>query len=67
MEGQHPTDPQHGFISRLHHRLVTKGAGFRLSTFKGTRELLSATFDVFTGMVFIHQDNPSLNTPHSTF
>ena len=45
----HPMDKHHKSIPCNHYRLVTSGAGFRLSTFRGTQELLSAAFDVFTG------------------
>ena len=51
----HPTDTRHRFFERVHYRLVTKCAGFKLSTFKGSRELLSATFDVFISTFFQHQ------------
>ncbi|KAF9642552.1 hypothetical protein BDM02DRAFT_3133010, partial [Thelephora ganbajun] len=36
-------------VPRVHYRLVTDIAGYPLSTFKGTRELLGATFDAFNG------------------
>ena len=57
----HPTGIRHRFFERVHYRLVTKCAGFGLSTFKGTRELLSATFDVFTGR-FHHPISPLLSS-----
>ena len=62
VESRHPTDKRHRPIKRVHYRLVTKNAGFRLSTFKGTRGLLEATFDAFTGMIPVHHVDPLLNT-----
>ena len=51
-------------IGRFHTTiwLVVKGADFRLSTFKGTQELLSAIFDVFISMAPIHHISPLLST-----
>jgi len=36
-------------VPRVHYRLVVNTAGYPLSTFKGSQELLNATFDGFTG------------------
>jgi len=58
----HPTKQEYRPIPRIHYRLVTKCAGFRLSTFKGTRELLSATYDASIGTGIDHHVKPSLNT-----
>jgi len=49
----HPGNRLHKPISPNHYRLVTKGAGFSLSTFKGMRELLSATLDILIGNVHL--------------
>ena len=37
------------FVPRIHYRLVTDTAGYPLSSFKGSRELLEATYDAFIG------------------
>jgi len=61
----YPTDNRHWSIPRRHYRLVTRGAGFGLSTFKGTRELLSATYDIFIGKVSVcHHISPPLSASH---
>ncbi|KAF9642368.1 hypothetical protein BDM02DRAFT_3072078, partial [Thelephora ganbajun] len=50
--------PQEGclrkIVPRVHYRLVTDIAGYPLSTFKGTRELLGATFDAFNAVMDAH-------------
>ena len=63
VESLRQMDPRHRFTARIHYRLVTKRAGFRLSDLKGTKELLSATFDVFIGTPFICYTCLSLITP----
>ena len=63
VKSMHPTDERYGSIPRVHYRLVTKRAGFRLSNFRGTRELLSATFDVFIGTEVVRHTGAPLNTP----
>jgi hypothetical protein len=51
----HPRDSRlWKVVSRVHYRLVTNRAGYPLSRFKGSRELLKATFDGFTGKEFLH-------------
>ena len=57
-------DNRHKIVSRIHYQLVTNIAGFRLSTFKGSKELLSATFDVFTGKLTIYSISQLLNMSH---
>ena len=37
------------FVPRIHYRLVTDTAGYPLSSFKGSRELLETTYDAFIG------------------
>ena len=45
----HPDDDRLRKVApRVHYRLVTNIAGYPLSTFEGSRELLKATFDGFT-------------------
>lgn len=60
VKNSHPTG-RHKLTPRKHYRLVTRGAGFRLSTFKGTKELLSATYDVLIGKVSIRHIGPPLS------
>ena len=55
------TDKRCMSLPRSHYRLVTEVAGFALSTLTGTDELLSATFDVFIGMVPIVYIGPPLS------
>ena len=43
--GHHPVAGK-----RRHHRLVSGVVGYSLSRLRGTRELLHATYDVYTGM-----------------
>lgn len=63
VESLHPKETRHRPIPRIHYRLVTDRAGFRLSTFKGTQELLSATYDVFIGMGIVCHTGLSLSVP----
>jgi len=60
----HPVDNRYRPIPRKHYRLVLKVAGLPLSTFNGTRELLSATYDILIGKLAIRHANPPLNTFH---
>ncbi|KAL6301923.1 hypothetical protein BKA93DRAFT_827906 [Sparassis latifolia] len=38
--------------SRMHYRLVLGTVGYPLHALRGTKELLSATFDVYSGMIY---------------
>ena len=67
VKSSYPEDSHHRPIGRKHYRLVTTGAGFRLSTFKGTRELLSATFDALIGKASIHRLSPLLSALHLSY
>ena len=67
VKSSYPEDNHHRPIARKHYRLVTTGAGFRLSTFKGTRELLSATFDALIGKVSTHCLSPLLSALHLSY
>ena len=60
----HRTENRYRPIARKHYRLVTRVAGCKLSTFKGTKELLSATYDILIGKLPIRHINPPLNAFH---
>ena len=64
MKSLHPSDGRHKLIPRVHYRMVLKGAGFRLSDLKGTRELLSGTYGAYTGTTVIH--HPRYSSHQST-
>ena len=50
VKSQHDNQPQLQKVTpRIHYRLVTNNAGYPLSSFKGSRELLCVTYDAFTG------------------
>ena len=56
MKSLHPRDSRlRKIVPRVHYRLVTNRAGYPLSRFKGSRELLKVTFDGFTGKEFLHR------------